>query len=348
MKKGENIYQRKDGRYEGRYPIGFDEAGKKKYKSVYGKDKKEVRQKLSELQSIYGGTDADMTFKAATQRWLESQSNSRATTLSTYTSMVEGYIIPILEKYTLRQIDVKVKQNFVNTLQRENLSERSIRAYVQIVDRIIEFNTSRKGLDFGDCSKKPKTEVDILSVNDWKKLIYSIKTDVTPIKLGIACICFLGMRVGEVCALKWENIDFEARTVTIERAVERVKSQKGEKNSTRLAIMDVEPRVIPIPAVLFQLFMENRVKKENYFIITASTKLKEPRTFQYSMSALLDKIGIPKCTPKTIRNTFAVKALEVDINVKSLAYVMGIKIDMLEKYFEFIEVDNEKEMQKIK
>lgn len=343
----ENIYQRKDGRFEGRYPIEVDSTGKKKYKSVYGKTKKEIRQKLTEVKSKFVEADSDMTFEEAARRWLESMSNSRATTLSTYISMVEGYIIPILNDYTLAEVNINVKQEFIKRLQKENLSETSVRSYMQLVERIISFNINKKELKY-DSNDNFKERPDILSNDDWKKLKTSICTDINPLKLGVACICFLGLRIGELCALKWENINFDEKTVTIEKIVERVKSQQGEKSSTRLAIMNIEPRTIPIPEPLFKELLKNREKKANYFVTTASTKLKESRTFQYSLEALLDEIGISKCTAKTIRNTFAIEALKAGVSIKTLAYVMGVKINMLTKYFEFIEVDNEKEMQKIK
>lgn len=349
MKKGENIYQRKDGRFEGRYPIGFDENGKKKYKSVYGKTKKEVRQKLAEVKAKQEEKNLNVPFELAARRWLESQSGSRATTLSTYTSMVEGYIIPILKDYTLMQIDISVKQKFLEKLKESNLKEASIRSYMQILERIIEFNNTKQKLNYGDYSDEQKvTGVEIISEADWKKLKASIKTDITPTKIGIACICYLGIRVGELCALKWENIDFDKRTITVERTIERVKSQQGEKSSTRLAIMDVEPRIVPIPDKLFNILFENRCKRDNYFLISCTTRMKEPRTFQYSLKVFLDEIGISQCSPKTIRNTFAVNALKADVNVKALAYVMGVKIDMIIKFLDFIEVDPQKEMQKIK
>lgn len=345
----ENIYKRKDGRYEGRCQIGIGENGKKKYKSVYGKTKKEVRQKLAKVKTEQVETDFDMTFEQAARKWLEGQSKCRATTLSTYTSMVEGYIIPILKNYTLIQIDVSVKQEFIEKLKEQKFKESSIRSYVQVLDRIVKYNTTNDQLDYGEFDDKQKsTGVDILSEIDWRRLKAYVTTDINPMKIGVACICFLGLRVGEICALKWENVDFEERTVTVERTIERVKSQKGEKNSTRLAIMDIEPRKIPIPDTFFKTLFENRCKRDNYFVTTCSTKMKEPRTFQYSLRGLLDEIGISKCSPKTIRNTFAVNALKADVNVKALADVMGVKTDMIIRFLDFIEVDTKQEMQKIK
>lgn len=348
---GENIYKRKDGRYEGRYFLGIDEKGKRKYKSVYAKTKKEVKSRLAEVEKQMRGQNEksalNLPFEQAALRWLETKSAYRATTLSTYKDIVKSYLIPNFKEYTISQIDLEAKQSYINEMERRGYAELSIKAHIQILEKIVDFYFGKKELEYKDRISN-KTSPEILSDKEWEELKEHIKTNPNNAEIGIACICYLGIRVGELCALQWKNVNFELRTILVQKEIQRVKSSEGENKATRLAVMEIEPRIIPIPDVLYDILLSTKAKKDNHYILTGSAKPAEPRNFQFILNSVAKRIGIINISPKVLRNTFSVNALKLGFNAKILADILGVKTNVIIKYLELVPADPFTEIQKIK
>lgn len=352
MRKGENIYRRKDGRYEGRYPIGVSETGRKRYASVYGATKKEVREKLAIAKAKQAKKEAlesaDITFAEAAKRWMESQANLRATTRSAYLSIVKSHLIPYFGDYTIRQIDSKLKAEGKKAMEEKGLYSKTAGTYIRLLERIIEFNDGDEKKDINKVHEPKRKEVELLDEETWRKLRGFITSDITLTKVGIALIYFLGMKIGEVAALKWEHINIENKTLTVKSVIERVKSSSGEKASTRLAIMEIEERTIPIPKELCRMIKDyKRISRPNYFLVTGSTEAKEPRTIQYRIKQVMEEAGIEGCSTTAIRNTFAINALKKGMNPKALSVILGVNLDRIIRYIDLIEIDLKEEIQKI-
>lgn len=349
MRKKDNIYCRKDGRYEGRYPIGISETGRKIYRSVYGNTRKEVKEKLAEAKAKVPEFKKDMSFKDAAKSWLEGQSGARASTFSTYTAIVNNGLIPLIGEVSINKIDTKLKQDLIQKLHEESFQETTIRTYINILDRIIGANVQSNKLEYGDEKSETEKNTEIMADKHFEMFKNEIQKEITPIKLGFGLICFAGLKVGEACTITWNDIDLEERLINVRRTVERVKTTNGESKATRLATMDIEPRIVPIAEPLYKMLTQLKpAAKSRYYLFSGNEKLKESRTLQYQTKKLLEEMGLPNYSPTVMRNTFAVNALKAGVSPKAVAQILGVKIGMINKLYDFIEINLKEEIQKIK
>lgn len=354
MKKGENIYKRKDGRFEGRYVIGLTEEGRKKYGSVYGPTKTAVRKKLAEAKAKIRNAETiskyDISFEEAAINWLHTISNLKATTYSTYRSYV-NVLIPIIGDYRINQIDQNVKGDVICVLKKRDYKETTIRAYIKIVERIVSASIERStsSLKYSEDNTEQVHTLELIPDDEFELLTEEIQRDVNLCKLAISLIAFAGLKIGEVCGLKWGMIDFDQNTLTIDSTIQRTKSRNGAKNATNVEVMNIKPRTIYMPINLAELLKRYKgLAKSNYYVVSGSRMLKENRTIQYKMKILFESLGMPNYTTTAIRNTFAVHSLENGVNPKALAIMLGVGLESILKYYEYIEVDLKKEVQKIK
>ena len=145
--------------------------------------------------------------------------------------------------------------------------------------------------------------------------------------LGILLSLYTGIRIGELCGLKWKDIDFRNKTLSINKTVQRIKNT--EKNSllkTKL-IVDIPKtehsiRTIPLPDFLIPILDSFKTNNEN-FIFTNSLTPKDPRAFEKYFSSVLEKCQIRNLNFHALRHTFATRAREAGIDIKVLSEILG-------------------------
>ena len=145
--------------------------------------------------------------------------------------------------------------------------------------------------------------------------------------MGILICLNTGLRVGEVCALRWENIDFETRRIHVEKTIERIYSK--EENKT-IVIIDTPKsitsvRTIPINSKLYNILKQIRGKsKKTDFVLTGSSEhYVEPRNYQYYLKEILKRSKVKKYKFHTLRHTFATNFIEAGMDIKSLSEILG-------------------------
>lgn len=172
-----------------------------------------------------------------------------------------------------------------------------------------------------------KKEIQILSNKEKQKLEkYCIEQNSLK-SLGILICLNTGLRVGEVCALRWENIDFETRRIHVEKTIERIYSK--EENKT-IVIIDTPKsmtsiRTIPINSKLYNILkqMRGKCKKTDFVLTGLSDHYVEPRNYQYNFKEILKKSKIKRYKFHTLRHTFATNCIEAGMDIKSLSEILG-------------------------
>ena len=133
---------------------------------------------------------------------------------------------------------------------------------------------------------------------------------------------FTGLRIGELCALKWSDIDLSNRTISVSKTIQRIAVQGG----TQLVITEPKSissvREIPIPDCIFSL-LRKFCSNADFYILSGMTKPVEPRTMQYRFQALLKKAKLPSIHFHALRHMFATNCVELGIDVKSLSEILG-------------------------
>ena len=342
-RKGENIYKRKDGRWEGRYVKGRD--GKKAiYGYVYSKSYSEVRKKLVLKRAEYAleenkpsaSSSKDALFSDLAEMWLRSiEATVKESTSLKYRNILNCSVVPRLGNTNLSEIDFSVVSALCNELLESGGKDQSGLAAKTVADALsltkavikyasrMKYMTDRTALDVS--VKVKNAPLRVLSVQEQQVLISELREELDFTGLGIYICLFTGIRVGELCALTWDDISLENNMIHVHRTMQRIQTPDGEKKT---AILIAEPksqcsiRDIPIAGTLREKLMQQSVK-EGYVLTGNKNKYVEPRTMQNRFKAIVERCGIRDAHFHTLRHTFATRCIEVGFDVKSLSEILG-------------------------
>ncbi|MBR1752966.1 MAG: site-specific integrase [Ruminococcus sp.] len=327
-----SIYRRKDGRWEARLSLGTDKNGKRQSRSFYGTTREEANEKMHDfLLLLRTEVLTEITVRELCTEWLGvMQNHLKISTLANYRMKIEKHIIPAFGTMLCHELSLQKMHSFINDKIESGLSGRYVSDIIVLVKSILKYAKRSYGIESPlegiIMPKCRKPEVKILSSDEQNTLKSYIAENITLTTLGIAISLFMGLRLGEVCALMWQDIDLEKRIMTVRRTAQRVPVTKG-KGKTELVIMppksESSMREIPIPDFVFRM-MSQLHTADNDFVISGSNKPLEPRTMQYRFAKILRNVNLPStCTYHGLRHIFATSALEKGFDIKTLSEILG-------------------------
>lgn len=328
-RRGENIRKRKDGRWEGRYLMYVD--GQKKYHSVYGKTYAEVKRKMIEgmMENGYqpGMDEVDedsISLHELSKLWFfEVESERKYSTYRKYLDIYENYIKEPLGKVSA----ISLTSEMVAKNIPGKLSQSISKSIYCVLNQMLRYGSLY--CDLPRIHLQPYAVVrntqpiEVLSVSDQKKLLDYLLDNMDNCKLGVALCLLLGLRLGEICALKWDDINFESQTLRINRTVQRVrKNMNGKKTmlSEGTPKTSCSRRVVPIPDQLFTLLI--RVPHEGPYFLHGDSPM-DPRTYQYRFRSYLQEANIEETNFHVLRHTFATNCISNGADVKSVSEMLG-------------------------
>lgn len=285
--------------------------------------------KLNEVKNIIVSRRKRKDFEVVTEEWLKYKKNTvKKSTYYNYSYSVAKYLYPSFAGKNITKI--KNYNNFIEELS-DTLSPKTVRDIVTKLKEIINFyeeeHNTKLNIKKMSLPKMNKKEIQILSNKEKQKLEkYCIQQNDLK-SLGILICLNTGLRVGEVCALRWENVDFETRIIHVEKTIERIYSK--EENKT-IVIIDTPKsitsvRTIPINSKLYNILKQIRGKsKKTDFVLTGSSEhYVEPRNYQYHFKEILKRSKVKKYKFHTLRHTFATNCIEAGMDIKSLSEILG-------------------------
>lgn len=336
-KRGENIYKRKDGRWEGRVKRTEFHANGSKYKYIYGKTYREVRKKIDDYKKApsQAGEFRILNMKEASEIWLrDGISRWKPTTYRIYCQAIDKYVIPTLGTTKINKINAQMLERFRLQLNNGNnapLSNNYQYYICAIVRRVLLHAKSRYGYEIQvpalSAAKSKRNRIEppgdyaLASLEN-----YLVQHSGEDTCLGILIALYTGIRIGELCALMWEDIDLEEQIIRIRRNLQRTKEEDNKKSKTKVMVLNPKTadsmRFIPIPPVLCRLLQEN--KKETGFIISGvKNEWIDIRTLQYRFKRILQKCGIDYFNFHMLRHAFATRCVSMGFDIKSLSEILG-------------------------
>ena len=347
-RKGENIYKRKDGRWEGRYIKARSESGKAIYGSVYASSYHEAKKKrnlaiasiesVPSASSIKKNTPSPDSSGKLSSAWLNSiRMQIKESTYTKYYNILQSYILPEFVNTLFHDITSSRIQKFCDDLlthggvSGEGLSPKTVSDVLSIIrsilrySRIHGYHPSCTGKEVQVRQSPPNTV--IIPCSSQETLCRYLYSHISERSLGILLCLFTGMRIGEICALKWEDFSFEEKVIHIHQTMQRLQIHNSGVQKTMILITSPKSkcsiRTIPITDSLLQLIQQEFPDRQGYVLAAMDEKYVEPRTMQNYFRYVQQQCGLEPVNFHALRHTFATRCIELGFDVKSLSEILG-------------------------
>lgn len=340
MRNAMNIYKRKDGRFEGRIPLGYDGKGRIKYKYLYSRSLSELKEKMlcayadqgSSAQSV-----CDKTFKELCAEWLASAKlRVKHSSYCCYEKLVSKHVIPYFEDMKYGELTTPVINSFAEyklkygkTNGFGGLSAKSVHDILVVMRSIAKYAEREYGyrnpMRNISMPKSESKEAEVFNKDERGRLQNYLQSNLTESNLGILLTMYSGLRIGELCALMWNDIDFENGVVRVSKALQRIPDKLGSGKTT-IAITSPKSKTsvrdIPIPSFVLDILNQNR-RSDGSYILSGTNKSVEPRTMQNRFKAVLKDCGIRNANFHLLRHTYATVCIESGFDAKTVSELLG-------------------------
>lgn len=274
-----------------------------------------------------------LTFKEVSEAWKKEKKNYvKISSYSAYCLLCDNHLIPAFSE--LCDITEEIVQKYVLDELSKGLNEKTIKDILIVLKMILRFAVKNNMMEYHQIDIKfptnhDKKNVEVLSRDNQKKLLDYVNNNFTFKNLGIyICLC-TGMRIGELCALKWEDIDMEERVIKVRHTIQRIYiTDDGEKKYTKLIVDTPKTlesiRDIPLSSNLIKIFIPIiKVVNKDYYILTNDKNPTEPRTYRNYYKRLLEKLDIPNTKFHALRHSFATRCIESNSDYKTVSVILG-------------------------
>ena len=338
MRNAMNIYKRKDGRLEGRIPLGYDDNGKIKYRYLYAKNLTEIKEKMLCAYADMGSSEriaCDKTFKELCEEWLASAKlRVKHSSYCCYEKLINKHVIPYFEDIKYGELGTpiinefsKYKLKFGKANGFGGLSAKSVHDILVVMRSVAKYAEREYGyrnpMRNISMPKSESKEAEVFNKDERGRLQNYLQSNLTESNLGILLTMYSGLRIGELCALTWNDIDFKNGVVRVSKALQRVSDKSGKG---RTAIIVTSPksktsvRDIPLPAFVLDILKQN---ERSGYILSGTNKPVEPRTMQNRFKAVLKECGVRSANFHLIRHTYATVCIESGFDAKTVSELLG-------------------------
>ena len=333
MAKGENIFRRKDGRWEARYRKGYTPAGKIRYGYCYGKTYAEAKEKVNRCKAALAAgcpppANGRNRFSWYCGQWLESKRGAvKESTYIKYISVVDKYIRPRLGSLYPLAITSAAVGKFSAGLA-DTLSPKTVKDILAVLRAIVQYTAKQfpgifPAVDI-PAPRQTRGQIRVLSPAEQAKLVNYLSQEMDCCKFGVLLALRTGMRIGELCALTWADISLTDNTVYIRSTMQRIRNLGETGGKTRVITgppkSEAAVRVIPITEQTAALC--SRMAATGY-VLTGGEQYMEPRTLQYRLKRYTQDCGLEGVHFHTLRHTFATRCVEAGFELKSLSEILG-------------------------
>lgn len=279
-------------------------------------------------------------FKILAVEWLNDlRPQIKQSSVSKYKNIICLYLIPMFGDRTIESINYSEVYSFCMYLLKEGgslqkgLSPKSVNGVLSVLRSIFKYARNKYGVLTPDITsiyvKQPAKTPQIFSIEEQLTIHTYLFKNLSPCNIGILLCLYTGIRIGEVCALQWRDINVTEKSLHVHRAMQRIQvdDSNNENRKTEVVIMPPKStcsiRKIPIPDEMIAVLAPN-ICEDNAFILTGqSNKYMEPRTLENHFSSIKKACGVSDIKFHALRHTFATRCIELGFDIKCLSEILG-------------------------
>jgi integrase len=250
---------------------------------------------------------------------------------SAYILLIENHLLPAFgTKCSIEESNV---QTFVLQKLTEGLSQKTIKDILIVLKMVLKFGAKNKLIEYNpfDIQFPPEREkhnIEVLSKSNQKRIMNYIQENFTFRNLGVYICLSTGIRIGEICALTWSDIDTENGIIFVRKTIQRIYIIDNGSRHTELLLDTPKTknsiREIPISKDLLKILKPlKKIVNSNFFVLTNDSKLTEPRTYRNYYKKMLKNLNIPELKFHGLRHSFATRCIESNCDYKTVSVILG-------------------------
>ena len=300
---------------------------------------------------------AENKFSKIVALWKEDKKQYvKRSTFAAYTLLIENHILPSFGEMAL--VEEQDVQTFVFRKLNEGLSHKTIKDILIVLKMILRFGvknqmTEYRQIDIKFPTERDKHSIDILSRSHQKQIMEYIRLHFTFKNLGIYICLSAGMRIGEICALTWDDLDVENGIIHVRKTIQRIYVIEEHRKYTEV-ILDTPKtknsiREIPMTKNLLKMIRPiKKIVNGNFYVLTNEPKPTEPRTYRNYYKQFMQSLGLPLMKFHGLRHSFATRCIESKCDYKTVSVLLGhSNINMTKRYARVLDQSILNDMQKV-
>lgn len=342
---GNNIYfRRSKGKWEGRFVRGRNTDGKLCYGYVSGDTeaectaKRDLAAKAFAEEQKQAGMNNRLLFSAVAAQWLASESRiKKDSTICKYRNNLNIHLNPRFGDKIFSEIRREDVVEYIVELRNKDsnhgaMSTNTIKSIISVFRAVVTYGKTQYHLpaaDFTGLFTRATEDIPcrLLTENEEAVLLEYILSELDSEKMGILLVLYTGLRLGELCALRWDDIDFKEKTLTVHSTMKRIQTPQSPDHKSKVVVTLPKSRksirTIPLHEDILEL-LKKRAGKGNAFFLTGKENVYiEPRTMQNRFKAIIRAAGIAEANFHALRHTFATRSVENGIDAKILSEILG-------------------------
>lgn len=261
----------------------------------------------------------------------------KISSVSTYMLTIKNIILPILGEYELEAVSSKEAELLKLDCENKGFSKKSIQDVIICLKNILKVanflevaETKTISVIWGTDNSAVKKQFEAYNKEQIKNLVASLEETPSFKNLGLLLTIYSGMRIGEVCALQWKDVDFEEKVVRVNKTIQRIYREEETTGKMKTELLISTPktkssqREIPIVPKLFKMMKDfAKICRPDYFICSGTTTPLEPRTYRNYYLKKIEEVGLPHLKFHGLRHTFATQLIASKADVKTVSAILG-------------------------
>ena len=275
-------------------------------------------------------------FLLVAREWLELKKMSvKYSSYVKYETVILKHVVPFFDNYTLEQITDEIIISFFKSLiEIEKYSNSTLHAISYVMKAILEYAEKKYSIKTINFSfiRLNRTKVNFKVLNEDQKGLLEryCFTHYEPISIAILIALYSGLRIGEICALTWHDIDLNNGIIAVNKTVERLKNKETTDSKTLLMILEpkthTSKRIVPIPSFLkeylYNYYHNSTISNKSFYLLTNGEKIPDPRTIQNQFQRLCQDHNF-QTNFHSLRHTYATRCVMQEVDLKSLSEMLG-------------------------